>query len=116
MKYRKLIDGDYAFGNPAADFFQNQPEAVAQAVQTRLGLFTGEWFLDTTEGTAWRTQVLGRNTDKTYDLVIKQRILGTQGVTAIAAYSSTLDRNTRKLSVLATISTIYGSATVQATI
>ena len=117
MRYRKLSAvGDYTFGHQQADFYRDQPEAVAQAVQTRLGLFTGEWFLDTSDGTPWRTDVLGKYTQKAYDVVLKERILDTPGVRSIDAYSSTLDRQARKLSVQASISTIYGTATVQATL
>lgn len=117
MRYRKLdANGDYVFGHQQADFYRDQPEAVAQAVQTRLGLFTGEWFLDTTDGTPWRTDVLGKYTQNIYDATLKARILDTQGVKAIDAYASTLDRQSRRLTVSATISTIYGTATVQATL
>jgi hypothetical protein len=117
MRYRQLdANGDYVFGHQQADFYRDVPEAVAQAVQTRLRLFTGEWFLDTTEGTPWRTQVLGKYTQRVYDATIKARILDTQGVQSIDAYASDLDGNSRRLTVTATITTIYGSAQVQATI
>lgn len=117
MRYRKLdAGGDYTFGHQQADFYRDQPEGVAQAVKTRLGLLTGEWFLDTSDGTPWRTDVLGKYTQSTYDVVIKDRILGTDGVQSLDSYSSALDRATRKLSVSASISTIYGTATVQATL
>lgn len=117
MRYRKLTeDGDYSFGNQAADFYKDTPDAVGQAVMTRLRLLRGEWFLDTTEGTPWATEVLGKYTGATYDAAIRQRILGTQGVTELASYSSNLDTERRHLSVTATINTIYGTTTVQATL
>jgi hypothetical protein len=117
MRYRKLdAAGDYTFGHQQSDFYRDRPEAVALAVQTRLGLFTGEWFLDTSDGTPWRTDVLGKYTQGGYDIVIKERILGTPGVQSIDAYSSKLDRQTRALSIAASISTIYGTAAVQATL
>lgn len=117
MRYRRLDDaGDYTFGRQQADFYVNQPEAVAQAVQTRLLLFTGEWFLDVTDGTPWRTDVLGKYTQNAYDIVIKERIIDTQGVQSLDSYSSSFDRNKRALSVKASITTIYGNATVQATL
>lgn len=127
MRYRKLdANGDYSFGAQQADFYIDSPEGVAQAVQTRLGLFTGEWFLDTTDGTPWRTGVLGKYTQDSYDAVIKDRILTTTvitgqlattaGVKSITAYSSTFDRDARKLRVEATIDTIYGEATIDSTL
>lgn len=117
MRYRKLdADGDYVFGGQQADFYKDSPEAVGQAVLTRLRLLRGEWFLDKTEGTPWATEVLGKYTSGTYDAAIRQRILGTQGVLSLASYTSTLDTENRALSVTATINTIYGTTTVQATL
>lgn len=113
MRYRKLdASGDYSFGNGSADFWKDQPEAVAQAVQTRLFLFRGEWFLDAAEGMTWKAEVLGVRTANTRDPAIRRRVLGTQGVKAIAAYSSSLNRDTRAFSVNLTLDTIYGAATV----
>ncbi|WP_427183521.1 hypothetical protein ACL598_16780 [Bordetella bronchialis] len=117
MRYRKLTaDGDYSFGQQQADFYRNVPEAVAQAVLTRLELFTGQWFLDSDEGTPWRTDVLGKYTSDVYDAVIKARILDTQGVTQIDAYSSSRDADSRKLNVTATITTAYGQTTITTTL
>lgn len=77
MRYRKQDEnGDYAFGNQGADFYVDSQEAVAQAVQTRLLLNQGEWFLDTTEGTPYSTQILDKYTATKYDAAIRQRILG----------------------------------------
>lgn len=107
MKYRQLdAAGDFSIGT----FYTDVPNAVAQAVQTRLRLFAGEWFLDTTDGTPWRTDVLGKYTRETYDTVVQQRILSTPGVTGIAEYASAFDGNKRALTVSATINTIYGQA------
>jgi len=116
MKYRKLDSkGDFTLGT-GTDFYQNVPAAVGQAVQTRLRLFTSEWFLDSTEGTPWRTDVLGKYTAQSYDSVIKARILGTQGVRQIRDYSSSVDPVKRSLSVAATIDTIYGSTSLNVTL
>lgn len=114
MRNRALsVTGDYQFGLSDAQFFVNSPEAVAQAVRTRLELHTGEWFLDLLEGTPYETKILGEGTQSVYDQTIQERILGTEGVVAIADYSSVLDEN-RKLTVSATITTIYGNTTIQA--
>lgn len=117
MRYRKLdANGDYTFGHGQSDFYRDSPDAVAQAVETRLRLFTGEWFLDTTAGTPWRTQVLGKYTSNIRDFVLKQQIANTQGVQSLDSYSSSVDPNTRRFSVQATITTIYGTATVETTL
>lgn len=117
MRYRKLTDdGDYTIGS-GQDFHVNSPEAVGQAVLTRLRLWRGEWFVDITDGTPWNEQILGkRQRGRNYDAVIKQRILGTEGVTEITQYTSTYDGETRNVSINATINTVYGITKIQETL
>jgi len=113
MRYRMLdANGDCSFGQGQANFYVDQVEGVAQAVATRLKLNLGEWFLDTTDGTPFDTQVLGKYTQASYDAAIQARILGTPGVTGITAYSSSFNGQTRTLTITATISTAYGSTTI----
>ncbi|KAF1003696.1 MAG: hypothetical protein GAK36_00204 [Pseudomonas sp.] len=117
MRYRKLdATGDYTFGGSANDFLVNSPEAVAQAVLTRLQLLKGEWFVDTSDGTPWSTEVLGEHTRATYDMAIRNRILGTSGVEQIDSYESDFDSSTRTLSVTCTITTTYGTTTISETL
>ncbi len=117
MRYRKLdTDGDYVFGGQSADFLADSPEAVAQAVLTRLKLLRGEWFLDTSAGMPWTTEVLGKYTGGAYDAAIRQCILGTQGAAEITDYASTLDSGQRKLTVTATLDTLYGPTQIQVTL
>lgn len=113
MRYRKLSEsGDYSFGNGKNDFWTDVPDAVSQAVTTRLQLYRGEWFLDTNEGMPWMTEVLGRYTSGTRDPAIKARILGTQGMLEIDEYSSELIRDSREFFVNANITTIYSENTI----
>ena len=113
MRYRKLdVDGDYSFGHGQNDFWTDVPDAVAQAVTTRLQLYRGDWFLDTNEGMPWMTEVLGRYTSGTRDPAIKARILGTQGMLEIDEYSSGLLRDSREFFVNANITTIYSENTI----
>lgn len=117
MIYRKLDEsGDYTFGQGQGEFYTNSPEAVAQAVKTRLGLIQGEWFLDTTAGTPYNSQILGAGTVATYDQAIQAVILGTQGVVRIASYSSGIDPATRAAQVSCTIDTVYGTTSFTTTI
>lgn len=116
MRVRQLdADFDMTFGQGSLNFLVNSPEAVVQCAMTRLRLETGEWFLDVTEGTDYRTQVLGFGTLNTRDIEIRQRILGTQGVTDIVEYSSDTSVD-RVFSVTALANTLYGVANVQAVI
>lgn len=113
MRYRKLdTDGDYVLGHGAADYHENTPECVAQAVGTRLRLLAGEWFLDLTEGMPYAPAVLGKHTRESYDFVIRRRVLETEGVTEIVEYESLFDGETRKLTVNMRINTVYGAAQV----
>jgi hypothetical protein len=113
VRYRKLsASGDYVIGS-GQDFLVNNPEAVAQAVLTRLRLWRGEWFINVADGTPWNQEILGkRQRGKSPDGAIKKRILGTEGVREILSYSSNFDGNTRSLTVNATIATIYGEAVI----
>jgi hypothetical protein len=117
MRYRALdANGDYSGGRGQGNFLINSPACVAQSVLTRLKLWQGQWFLDLTAGTPWLQKVLGKTSKKTYDLAIRARVLGTQGVTAITNYSSTLDPATRVLTVSIDIMTQFGPATVATTL
>lgn len=116
MRYRKLDDdGDYSFGHGLADLYQDSPEAVAQAVKTRLLLFAGEWFLDTSEGTPWAQAVFGKHTAETYGPALRERILDTEGVTEIVSFEAVFDGETRRLTVNAVIETAYGETVIQET-
>jgi hypothetical protein len=114
MRYRKLdSNGDMVFGNQQADFYRDKPEAVAQAVWTRLRLWVGEWFIDVTEGTPYQQAALGTNKSKTIEPAIRARILGTEGVTSIESFDMIVDPDNRVTSIYAVINTAYGSAQLQ---
>lgn len=114
ITYRKLDDsGDYVFGQQSGNFYKDQPEAVAQAVKTRLGLIEGEWFLDISIGTPYNSQILGAGMVSKYDRAIQTVILNTVGVTRILEYSSQVNPLTRAAQVNCTIETAYGQATFQ---
>lgn len=124
MRYRKLTEsGDYQFGHGSGDFWHNVPDAVGQAVLTRLLLFSGEWFLDNTEGTPWggfpindnvvaQGQILAEHTQLTREVAIKERVISTPGVLAITNYGSSFDPDTRRFSVNMSLDTIYGGITI----
>jgi hypothetical protein len=117
MIYRKLTaNNDYTFGLGSGNFYNDVPEAVAQAVRTRLWLITGEWFLDITEGTPYNSQILGAGTIGRYDAAIQDRILGTPGVTEIVEYASSVNPDNRMADIGATIDTIYGQAAVSGSV
>jgi hypothetical protein len=115
MRYRTLDEnGDYVIGASQANFLINSPETVAQAVQTRLRLIAGEYFLDTTTGVPYQTEILGYGTQATRDAAIQEIIVETQGVTELVDYASVVDPSTRAMTVAATINTQYGQTTITA--
>lgn len=108
MRVRRVdANGDMVFGGNQAAFHRDTPDAVAQVVESRLNLWLGEWYLDLDEGTPYQTQILGKYTQLTRDPEMQARILGTPGVTELAAYGSTFDPQTRSFSVSARIITAY---------
>lgn len=117
MRYRKLDDQrDMTFGAQQSDFYRDVPEAPAQAVQTRLGLLSGEWFLDFAEGTPYQGGVLGKYTMDSAEPVIRDRILNSQGVASIVDYDQQFNGDTRTLTISASITTLYGDAEVTGTL
>ncbi|HGM9926550.1 TPA: hypothetical protein ACKREO_002528 [Providencia stuartii] len=110
MKYRKEIDGDYTFG--LNQHLVDTPEAVAQAVKSRLSLWLGEWFLNDQEGTPHYQKGLGKHVAQGYALAIKSRILETEGVTKLTAFNLDLNTAARKIIITATIDTVYGEASI----
>lgn len=110
MRYRALdANGDFTFGQGGNNYLVNSSECVAQAVLTRLLLWLGEFFLDTTQGTDWAGSVLGKNTETTRDATLQDIILGTPNVTALVSYSSNLDPTTRMFTVQCTVTTAFST-------
>ncbi len=113
MRYRKLAtDGDMTFGHQQADFYQDEPAAAAQAVLTRLQLWLGEWFLDQTDGMPFQQAVLGKHTQASIEPALRARILETPGVLSIDSFELLPDRETRHMTLLATVNTLYGTVSV----
>lgn len=120
MRYRKLTSsGDMMFGHNAGDFWHNAPEGVGQSVKTRLLLFSGEWFLDTVEGTPWggfplnplvveQGQILAEQTEAMRDVAILSRVIATEGVLTVMNYNSQFDPDSRAFSVAMNLDTLYG--------
>jgi len=113
MRVRALSPtGDFTFGQGQANFLANSPAAVQQCIATALQLWAGEWYLDTSAGTRYRTQILGNNTSGLYDAEFRRVILGVQGVTQLLSYSSNLDRSARRLTVSGTVQTQYSKTPI----
>lgn len=113
MRYRKLTStGDYSFGHSMDDFYIDVPEAVGQAVETRLWLWLGTWYLDIADGTPYMQGILGMKSQTEADVTIQDRANGTQGFVDYQDYESSTDPDTRGMTVSFAIDTIYGPTAV----
>ncbi|MDD2108953.1 hypothetical protein [Pseudomonas asiatica] len=84
-------------------------EEIAQTVLTRLRLYLGEYFRDTTDGTPWYEQILGKFQNlSTAEAALRARITNTPGVIRLTSFSADFDISTRKYSVTAGILTEFG--------
>jgi hypothetical protein len=99
--------GDYVFVEEAL--------RVAQAVETTLRSFQGEWFLNTAFGVPYFQNVLGkRMVDKSvFDSIVKAAVIGVEDVNTINAYSSEFIRQSRTYEVNLTADTTFGPITVK---
>lgn len=90
-------------------FTPTTSENLAQRLKIRLQTFKGEWFLDGTIGIDYFNQIAGKNRSKAaVDAIIQAEILKEQEVLQITAYSSVVDKTTRKITIQFTVRTIDG--------
>ena len=88
-------------------------EAIGQHARQRLGTFAGEWFLDTTCGVPWLTDILGQSYDPALgEAVVKAELLNTDGVVEITGFNVSFVRYTRELVIKSiTVTTDYDMET-----
>lgn len=120
MRYRRLDSAhDYVLGQSSQDFISDL-DAVAQAIYTRLNLYKGAFWRDTSDGLPLFQNILGTSGSpqnrSAIDGIIQNRIAGTQGVQTITAFSSTWDATTRKYSFEATVQTVYSTTIITGTL
>lgn len=112
MKYRALTsDGDYSFGKNMQDFIADV-EAVVQAIKTNLLLLKGEWWEDLSEGLPLFQSIIGPGTPDhvaATDLLIKERIAKTKGVSEVIDFQSVYESSTRSYAVSCTVKTTSGN-------
>lgn len=110
MLVRRLDDNhDMTFGQGIANMALDA-ESVAQRVTTRLLLLLNEWFLDTDAGVPYLQEVAIKPANLPLaEAVIKRTILETEGVLEIRSFNLTLNRETRRLTIAATVANVYGT-------
>ena len=110
MRVRRLDNNhDWTFGQGRANYADTS-DSVAQRVKTRLLSFKNDWVHDIEHGLPWFESF-----ERPADLVavermIKRQVLSTHGVSSIEAFELSLDPETRKLTVIATITDVYSGA------
>lgn len=118
MRYRRISDGEPQFGQSKQNFLEGI-DAVGQAIETNLRLYTNEWWEDLSDGLPVWTNILGyegSNKSKS-NAIITKRILGINldGIKLISLMknvSNTYSPETRKYSFKGTAISIYGPITV----
>lgn len=109
MLVRRLVNNDMSFGHGLSNFARDA-EAVAQKVRSRLQLLRGEWMLDVDAGVPYLQEILVKPANTALaESLIKQTIIDTDGVAELRTFSLDFNRDTRILSLAATVSTIYNT-------
>ncbi len=111
MKYRRLDDNwDYCFGRGQQNYLTGV-DAVAQAIKSRLLLLYHEWWEDLGDGLPLWERILGTSGSEenrqAVDLIIRDRISGTDGVSSVLQFDSSYERRIYKFK--ATVETLYGT-------
>lgn len=96
-----FVDGQIAF--------VTEKEYVAQRIQTRLLLFLGEWFLDTSQGVDWFGSILTKPVNMvTIEGILKATIINTPDVTELLTFTSDFQKGVREYNVNFSVDTVYG--------
>lgn len=74
-------------------------ESVRQRVLQALRFNQGEWFLNTSAGTPYLTQIFGTRFAPLSESVIRRHISDVPGVDDVASITSTFDSATRRLNI-----------------
>lgn len=92
-------------------------DEIAQLLKTRLKLYRGEWFLNTSVGVPWLQEVLGKvNTKNGIESIIKDEILKTPGVRSLESFELDIDTVNRSLTVTFKVNTGSGILDLEVTI
>ena len=82
---------------------------VVQSIETQLGLYLGEWWLNLGAGTPWFQTILISPADiANAERVLRDIILGTEGVTELVEFVGDFNTAARRFSVRFTVLTEFG--------
>ena len=104
----RALDSNGDIVTSGVQFITEQAE-IGQTIYTRLRLFLGEYFRDTTDGTPWFEQILGKAVNMSArEAVLRKRIANTSGVIRLISFSADFDRDSMTYTVSASVLTQYG--------
>lgn len=110
----KTISFPPTVGNNGNLVIANELEGLRQKLISRLYLFRGTWFLDTSEGVPYFESVLVKPIDPGFiTSIFNTEILKEPEVTGLGQVDITFDRNTREFTYSAVVKTIHGETSVE---
>lgn len=104
------VNSDWTFGSGIQNY-KKDLAAIELNIKTRLKSWKGDCFYLPAEGVDYNN-FLDVGTKNFLDSDLKRVILQSEGVIKITEYESSLDRDTRALTVSTTIQTIFGIVTL----
>lgn len=116
IRVRRINDNhDSEYGSNRLSFDEDL-DAVVQAVQTKLQLFTGEWWEDTLDGTPMLTAILGHSAGgsnrRNIDRLLQKRLSEVPYVTDVTDVLSSFNKSTRNYTFQCTLVTDFGTISV----
>ena len=112
IRVRRLDDTwDSAYGQGTGDYVTDI-NAVAQIIRSRLSLYLGEWWEDTSQGIPMWEQILGSSgkNKNVIDKLIQQRVASAPNVTGVVSLTSTIKNRVYQCTI--TVQTDFGILTV----
>jgi len=102
-------NGDPMRGNGLQNFLSDI-DAIALIIAQRLQLLQGSWWMALSDGLPLFQSILGvPNTSSGVALILRRRILGTVGVTAISVLLVNYAAKARSYTVVAVVQTVFGA-------
>lgn len=123
MKTLSLVNGDIALDSTGRLAVVTGAEALRQKLETRLRLYRGEWFLDTSSGVPYLQRILGRGSERSpndlssgsLNQIFDAECLKESEVRSIVRSESVFDTAKRSFSYTAELDTIYGTVPLEVT-
>ena len=92
----------------------DKADQLRQKLAIKLQFFLGEWFLDTTKGVDYYTDILVPNPElNKIQAILKAVIINTDGVNTLTYFDAKFDAAERSLTLKFTANTIYGNISIE---